>query len=421
MAFGICTNDLVLMQLSPRNLTNWLKPCGVRALFLSPQLGSNMAYTVIDDINAVNGDQYHPLIVNSTIVKYLNKVGLTDTEYTQQYAPTPSSEASVYAAAMNNTPSKIFNCSWGTTGGTAVAGTEYWWQNDAYTTLENAYVKGDTFVFSVGNDSLASQHRVSSTSSGPFNLTAAALDSTLTKLASYSNASPEMVTAVLGGDGSYTLLGGGTVSETGTSFAAPRLTALVDALQIRAGNTLSNQDIVNIVSSYGAGTSLQVEGNSSAPTYIYNVINDSAFQSMVFAGFKHGQLTMQEKVEGAYALILDRVADFNGLTFYTNMANTQGIDAVYSALYNSSEHANVTPNHTFSQVTLQEKVAALYDDVLNRIGDDAGAAYWMNYAISHEPTPTNTQVVITGTKIDWHQLDQAFCNAAGVAAPYWLA
>jgi hypothetical protein len=235
------------------------------------------------------------------------------------------------------------------------------------------------------------------------------------QLASYSSANPSMT--------SYVTLG--TVANypqdstaIGTSFAAPRITALISMLDAEYGDQLTQSDIHTILDQGSIGENLSQENQPNMPTYVYHVIDDTTLGNILHMPYTPGECTLRMEVSGLYNLLLDRIADTGGLNFYTNVAATQGLAAVDAQLKASPEYRTVA-SHTTNEVSLMEDVQAMYHVFLGRESDDGGLAWWVDH-IAHDNTPTNQQIMLTGQHINISQYEQAFVAAAGQHLPTWF-
>lgn len=70
-----------------------------------------------------------------------------------------------------------------------------------------------------------------------------------------------------------------------------------------------------------------------------------------------------------------RAADQEGLNFWLDAINSGGLslDNVHTAFVNSDEY-----NAQYEGMTVSEKVAAVYENVLGRVADEAGLEFWTN-------------------------------------------
>jgi hypothetical protein len=378
-----------------------------------------MTYAIIDDkFNTAN--EQHAAKVSTTIEHFTGPIG----EDIFNMPSSPSQEAAVLLGAISSTSAPAINCSWASTSNDHVAGLQHWWQSDAYEAQRQAWLSGKTLVFAAGNMSGGLVGGASAEASSPFTLTVSAMDKDANghdELTSYSQAGPELTNYVTLGTAPWYAP---DPSSVGTSFAAPRITAAVTLLQQRFGGQLSQSELHTILDEWSVGEALPKAGTPPyypvQPSYIYHTFSDDEISAISSVQHTLGQLDLRAQVEGAYCLVLDRIADKAGLDWYTQQAQTNGLAWVGQQLRNSSEYSTVS-QHQFSQVPTMEHVLAMYHDILGREADDAGAAWWANKIITEQPAPTLDQITTTGRVIDWHSYEVQFAAGGGVSLPSWLS
>jgi hypothetical protein len=375
-------------------------------------------YALIDDIQNTGGES-HADLVTATINSYISQYGFSPTQ-TQafQFPNSWGTEFTEINSDVASVTSPVVNNSWASLA--ATHSPNAWLVGDpaVYSTLENAFLSGKTMVFAAGNQGASSPNKVSFEASTSFVISVSAMDldpNGHEQLASYSSANPAMTNYVtLGTVANYPQ----DSTATGTSFAAPRITALISMLDAEYGGPLTQSDIHTMLDQGSIGENLSQENQPNMPTYVYHVIDDTTFGNILHMQYTPGECTLRMEVSGLYNLLLDRVADTGGLNFYTNLAATQGLAAVDAQLKASPEYHTVS-SHAINEVSLMEDVQAMYHVFLGRESDDGGLAWWVDH-IAHDNTPTNQQIMITGQHIDISQYEQAFAAAAGQHLPTWF-
>ncbi|MPW17859.1 DUF4214 domain-containing protein [Paraburkholderia sp. CNPSo 3157] len=375
-------------------------------------------YALIDDIQNTAGE-HHADMVTATINNYVSQYGFSS--YQTQAFQFPNSwntEATQINSDVASITSPVVNNSW---ADLAASHSPNAWLTDGpdiYRALEDAFLSGKTMVFAAGNQGASSPNTASFEGSTSFVISVSAMDPDPNgheQLASYSSANPAMTNYVtLGTVANYPQ----NPTAIGTSFAAPRITALISMLDAEYGGQLTQSDIHTILDQGSVGENLSQENQPNMPTYVYHVIDDTTFGNILHMQYTPGECTVRMEVSGLYNLLLDRVADTGGLNFYTNLAATQGLGVVGAQLKASPEYQTVS-GHTINEVSLMEDVQAMYHVFLGRESDDVGLAWWVDH-IAHDNAPTNQQISITGQHIDISQYEQAFVAAAGQHLPSWF-
>jgi hypothetical protein len=357
--------------------------------------------------------------VTATIDSYISQYGFASNQ-TQafQFPDSLTTESIQINADVASITSPVVNNSWASLAESHSPNAWLVGNPAVYSAFETAFLSGKTMVFAAGNDGASSPNEVSFDASTPFVISVSAMDlnpNGQEQLAWYSSANPAMTNYVtLGTVANYPQ----DSTAIGTSFAAPRITALISMLDAEYGGHLTQSDIHTILDQGSIGENEAQENQPNMPAYVYHVIDDTTFGNILHMQYTPGECTLRMAVSGLYNLLLDRVADTGGLNFYTNEAATQGLSAVDAQLKASAEYRTVS-SHTINEVSLMEDVQAMYHVFLGRESDDGGLAWWVDH-IAHANTPTNQQILITGQHIDISQYEQAFVAAAGQHLPSWF-
>jgi hypothetical protein len=376
------------------------------------------SYALIDDIQNTAGEN-HADMVTATINNYISQYGFSPAQ-TQafQFPNSQSAESIQINSDVPSITSPVVNNSWAYLA--ASHSPNAWLSDDPalYSALEDAFLSGKTMVFAAGNEGASSPNTVSFEASTPFVISVSAMDldpNGHEQLAWYSSVNPAMTNYVTPGTvENYPQ----NPTAIGTSFATARITALISMLDAEYGGQLTQSDIHTILDQGSIGENLSQENQPNAPKYVYHVIDDTTFGSILHMQYTPGECTLRMEVSGLYNLLLDRVADTGGLNFYTNLATTQGLGAVDAQLKASPEYQTLF-SHTSNEVSLMEDVQAMYHVFLGREADDGGLAWWVDH-IAHDNAPTNQQISITGQHIDISQYGPAFVAAAGQHLPSWF-
>jgi hypothetical protein len=375
-------------------------------------------YALIDDIQNTAGEN-HAQMVTATIDSYISQYGFSSNQ-TQafQFPDSLTTESIQINSDVASITSPVVNNSWASLAESHSPNAWLVGNPAVYSAFETAFLSGKTMVFAAGNDGASSPNEVSFDASTPFVISVSAMDlnpNGQEQLAWYSSANPAMTNYVTPGTvANYPQ----DSTAIGTSFAAPRITALISMLDAEYGGQLTQSDIHTILDQGSIGENEAQENQPNMPAYVYHVIDDTTFGNILHMQYTPGECTLRMEVSGLYNLLLDRVADTGGLNFYTNEAATQGLSAVDAQLKASAEYRTVS-SHTINEVSLMEDVQAMYHVFLGRESDDGGLAWWVDH-IAHANTPTNQQILITGQHIDISQYEQAFVAAAGQHLPSWF-
>jgi hypothetical protein len=379
-------------------------------------------YAIVDDINNSAGIN-HASVVEGTIEHYLELYGDTGNVSASAQFPQPSGgNMGVCYTTATASAATVENNSWGSPGTMALGTLQTSYPSDN-TNLENAFLANKTLVFAAGNWGSGNSNNIDVECSSSWTINVSAADDigsgSLGNLTYYSYANPGLTNYVMSGQ---------AVNSTmvGTSFAAPRLSALALILQAQHNNQLTQSEIHTLLDTYSDGVNLtqDAQGGGSvaaAGNFVWHRIDDATFGRIVNASASYvpGTVNTTTQAEGLYALELDRVGDSGGVAWLAGVIASQGIAQAAADLKGSAEYQTVS-QHQFNNVTLFEKVQALYHDGLGRESDDGGMAYWLNRVVS-DHLPNFNQISSTGQFIDLHQYYAAFFGAAGVAQPTWLS
>lgn len=375
-------------------------------------MGSSIKYALIDDKNDTSG-KHHPAKVASVVDHYLGLYGHSSSMDLFNMPINGLSTEAALSTALKSSTSEVFNNSWANPGVTHASGAMLFFSPAAYHIYQDAFLSGQTLVFAAGNMGKVAPLTVSAEASLPYALNVSAMEND--QIAWYSCANPEMTNYVTYGTAEYYAP---DPTSIGTSFAAPRVTALVSLLQDKYGGKLTQSEIHTILDMNSVGKSMTAAGHPEIGSYVYHVIDDAAFDRALNDSYTPGQCTTRMQVDALYNLHLDRVADTPGLDYWTGVAQTKGIAYVSQQMKASPEYKTAAEN-PIDQVTLFEKVQAMYHLFLNREADDPGISWWLD-KIMTEQTPTLDEILTTGQHIELSGIQQQFLAGAGMQLPSWF-
>jgi hypothetical protein len=369
-------------------------------------------YALIDDINNSSNENHAPA-VEATFAAYASMFGATANIDASFQMPT---DATTFGASMLNaaqhTNALVINNSWDAPYALDHAYGLPTENNAAYQASLQIFQSGKTMVFAAGNYG-APFLVVNEPAASPFNIVVSAGDTGAPgnqwELTSYTSEHPGITNYVTYGG---SLDGSGMV---GTSFAAPRVSALVSCLQTKFNNTLTQSDIRTALNMGANHLNLPI-ANPNTPygnpgNFVYNVLDDASMQAIVNGGYVPGQNTIGMQVDALYKLLLDRNPDQGGLNAWTTYAQQHGLASVVNAFMQSGEYQqDIATPHTFEQTPLLDKVQAMYHLFFNRESDDGGLAAWTNWVIQSYPA-NSTQYGSTGQFYsDWNHIAATFTS-----------
>jgi hypothetical protein len=365
---------------------------------------TTISYTIIDDKYNVEGKD-HVSLVNATIYKYLSMFGNTGQMTVLNYPRDITQEAALFKQSIDAAPDTTINNSWSSFSLIKTAGAMLYYKPDVYQVYKSAFEAGKTLVFAAGNFGAFKPLSMSFESSLPFSLNISAMDETH-QISSYSSVNPGITNYIA--DGSIQYMG---QTYHGTSFAAPRVTALVAMLQDKYQHSLDNSEIHTILDLASKGELMTISGHPEIAGSYYHVIDDSVFAKALNSSYVPGTIDNKVKVSALYELVLNRVADDEGLAYWTAIADKQGIGAVFNSAKGYAQH------YSEEGVSLFDKVQDLYHLFLGREADDKGMAWWLDVAMQTQ-RPSGDQIYNGGHVWDMNAMIKIMGDS-GLQLPEW--
>lgn len=253
-----------------------------------------------------------------------------------------------------------------------------------YEMSKSFFEKGKTFVVAAGNEMFGDHGAspmfgVSAYATTGFNLVAAAGKYTgkgKGELSDYSLVHPGFIDYVVKGEV------GNPVEIKGTSFAAPRLSATIQALQDKYGGKLSQAEVRTILEEtcdfglYAKGD-INEYYDTNEGLMSYKFLNT---QKALSYDFKKGVVTDRMKVSALYEIYLDRNPDESGLAYWMSKYRDGKKDDIIRAFKVSPEFKeNKADEFHYDKVPVSQQVQAMYHLFLNREADDKGMAFWIDF------------------------------------------
>ena len=277
--------------------------------------------------------------------------------------------------------------------------------------VEKAFLRGTFTVASSGNgwSGLDAMPTSSAFADNPFVVSAAALDYSegAPKKAWYSQFAPGITNFAL--DGTFEDAHGAL--HYGTSFSAPRLSALFCSVQDRFPG-LSMAQAYSIVETTSSHIALEQDFISGS-CIDFAQVPDPA-KALAYDPALAGAVTPRMVAESAYELMLDRQPDEQGLEWWSaKIAENAGAALDLAAQITQGERisraelsGDAVARNVYERVPVIEKTMAMYHLFLGREADDAGLAYWMGVAEHNRAARPESDL------IDWASIERSFVQAA---------
>lgn len=276
---------------------------------------------------------------------------------------------------------KVYNLSYG--GGHAEQYGE--WAQEVTQALKYAFLKGMTVVFAGGNFPQGKMD-ASILAATLWSIDCGGINKTGDGVGDYSQHHPALIEYYLSGyyDG-----------VAGTSYAAPRLSAVISNIQQSAGWSLGSCQIRSALL-------------ESARYFEHSNVWLSTPQAPFYSP---STITPKLKVTALYALYMQRQPDQGGLDYWVPRVAREGIYDMAMAFKNSPEY-EIAKNDPFNydQVPAIRQIMAMYHLFLNREADAGGVAWWGEELLKTANPDTNIRSIaerfIAGARANGESIDE---------------